>query len=241
MIQNSSTLKKKGVQLVSNLLKGVKENRSSKLSDLNRKFQKLNKGFNCNVTERYWNWASFIKSDDKANLLINSQLILITDHIDLEKDSINDVLVQDQRFVLPNDMLVKVDVMSMSNSLEVRTPFLDHNLVDYVNTLSADFKVNKKGRKQILIDSYKDRLPKSVYERQKKGFEIPLKSWIGADIERLLFSNTFSEFYIKEQGIFKFNFIDKLRRNWLKSKDGDQIYLIWTLMIFQNWWDKNIK
>ena len=138
-------------------------------------------------------------------------------------------------------MLLKVDMMSMANSLEVRTPFLDHNLVDFVNALPSDFKVNKKGRKQILIDTFKDRLPESVYTRQKKGFEIPLQSWIGKNINEILFSELFSKSYISKQGIFEYKYIDELRNNWNNPQLGDKIYLIWTLLIFQNWWNTYIN
>jgi asparagine synthase (glutamine-hydrolysing) len=112
--------------------------------------------------------------------------------------------------------------------------------VNYVNTLPSDFKVNKNGRKQILIDTFKDRLPQSVYNRQKKGFEIPLQSWIGNNINEILFSELFSESYIKNQGLFDYDYISELRNNWSNPKLGDKIYLIWTLIIFQNWWNKYI-
>jgi asparagine synthase (glutamine-hydrolysing) len=241
MIQNSSKLKSYSVKAIAKITSNLKESRSGKLSDLNRKIQKLAKGYSLPIQDRYWSWASFIDSEDKNLLLKNNTLLIPANYISIESNSLNDYLIQDQKFILPNDMLLKVDMMSMANSLEVRTPFLDHNLVDYVNKLPSDYKVNKKGRKQILIDTFKDRLPESVYTRQKKGFEIPLQSWIGKNINEILFSELFSENYIRKQELFNFPFINNLRNNWDNPKFGDKIYLIWTLLIFQNWWDKNIK
>jgi len=241
MVRNSSGFKKTGINLASKLMKGLGESRSGKMGDLNRKIQKLAQGYQLNSTERYWNWASFIKESDKNKLLKKSNNILIQNFIHFEEESLNEVLIQDQQFILPNDMLLKVDMMSMANSLEVRTPFLDHNLVDFVNALPSDFKVNKKGRKQILIDTFKDRLPESVYTRQKKGFEIPLQSWIGKNINEILFSELFSKSYISKQGIFEYKYIDELRNNWNNPQLGDKIYLIWTLLIFQNWWNTHIN
>jgi len=241
MIQNSSPLKKYGVKAIAKATSKLKESRSGKFGELNRKIQKLAKGYTLPIQSRYWNWASFIESQDK-NLLLKQPIVLIpSNYISIDSDNLNEYLIQDQKFILPNDMLLKVDMMSMANSLEVRTPFLDHNLVGFVNDLPSDFKVNKNGRKQILIDTFKNRLPESVYTRQKKGFEIPLQSWIGKNINEILFSELFSELYIEKQGVFNFPFINNLRKNWDNPKFGDKIYLIWTLLIFQNWWDKHIK
>lgn len=241
MIQNSSKFKTNGVKAIAKITSRLGESRSGKIGDLNRKIQKLAKGYSLPIQERYWNWASFIDSDDKTVLLKNNTLLIPSNYISIHSESINEYLIQDQKFILPNDMLLKVDMMSMANSLEVRTPFLDHKLVDFVNKLPSDFKVNKNGRKQILVDTFKDRLPESVYKRQKKGFEIPLQSWIGKNINEILFSELFSKPYIDKQNLFNFEFIDDLRNNWDNPKLGDKIYLIWTLLIFQNWWDKNIK
>jgi len=241
MVQNSSSFKKNSVKTIAKITSKLVQSRSGKFGDLNRKIQKLAKGYSLPIQNRYWSWASFIDSQDKNLLLINKISLIPSKYVSIETDSLNDYLVQDQKFILPNDMLLKVDMMSMANSLEVRTPFLDHNLVDFVNQLPSKFKVNKSGRKQILIDTFKDRLPESVYKRQKKGFEIPLQSWIGKNINEILFSELFSELYIQKQGLFSFPFINNLRNNWDNPKFGDKIYLIWTLLIFQNWWDKNIK
>lgn len=241
MVRNSSGLKKGGIKTIAKILSPFGESRSGKVGDVNRKIQKIAKGYNLSAKERYWNWASFIDVSDKNKLLKTTAKIIIDEFVHFETDNLNEVLIQDQQFILPNDMLLKVDMMSMANSLEVRTPFLDHNLVNYVNSLPSDFKVNKTGRKQILIDTFKDRLPKSVYTRQKKGFEIPLQSWIGSNINEILYSNLFSENYIKNQGLFDYEFIDELRKNWNNPKYGDKIYLIWTLLIFQNWWNKYIN
>lgn len=241
MVRNSSGFKKTGINIASKLMKGLGESRSGKIGDLNRKIQKLAKGYQLNSTDRYWYWACFIKASDKNKLLKKNSKIIFDNFIHFKGEDLNEVLIQDQQFILPNDMLLKVDMMSMANSLEVRTPFLDHNLVDFVNALPSDFKVNKKGRKQILIDTFKNRLPESVYNRQKKGFEIPLQSWIGNNIDEILFSDLFSKSYIENQGLFDYKFIDELRKNWNNPQLGDKIYLIWTLLIFQNWWNTHIN
>jgi len=241
LIQNSATSKKIAVQTIAKLTRFIGESRSGKIGDINRKVQKLAKGYALNSNNRYWDWACFISVLDKNQLLKQNNKLIISDFINISDQNINNILIQDQKFLLPNDMLLKVDMMSMANSLEVRTPFLDHNLVDFSNALPSDYKVNKYGRKRILVDSFKDRLPESVYKREKKGFEIPLQSWIGGNIKDILYSDLFSEDYIKKQNLFNYNYICELRNNWDNPKLGDKIYVIWTLLIFQNWWNKYLK
>jgi asparagine synthase (glutamine-hydrolysing) len=76
--------------------------------------------------------------------------------------------------LLPNDMLTKVDSMSMANSLEVRVPFLDHEIVDFAMNLPDSFKINEHSQKRILQDTFRNDLPDELYNRSKKGFEVPL-------------------------------------------------------------------
>jgi len=241
VVQQSGVIQKGVVKLVASLARFGKSSRGGRLSDANRKLQKLASSYAMSPAERYWKWASFIHENDRGQLLKNSPIINYSNWISFKSNNLNEVLLNDQLLVLPNDMLTKVDMMSMANSLEVRTPFLDHRLVDYVNTLPSEYKVNKNGRKQILIETFKERLPESVYKRTKKGFEIPLESWLSDNINDLLFTSIFSKEYIENQGLFNFNFIDNLRNNWQKKQFNNSIYVIWTLLIFQHWWKKYIE
>ena len=83
----------------------------------------------------------------------------------------------DQNTYLPDDILVKVDRMSMQNSLEVRAPFLDHLLVELVNQLPVSLKLGSRGGKHILRRIMAPHLPAAVLQRPKKGFGLPIKSW----------------------------------------------------------------
>ncbi|MEJ0032915.1 MAG: asparagine synthase-related protein [Bacteroidota bacterium] len=97
--------------------------------------------------------------------------------------SINDELLTDMRLVLPNDMLMKVDIASMANSLEVRVPFLDFEVVNSCSRCPDDYKINGDMRKRVLQDAFKDILPAKLYKRPKKGFEVPMLKWLRNDIE----------------------------------------------------------
>lgn len=243
IVQNTGAVKKGLIKTIAFLMKSSRSSRAGRLSDANRQLQKLANSYSMSPSQRYWKWASFIDVKDRGLLLKKTVVVDYNDFIHFEKNNLglNEVLLNDQKLVLPNDMLTKVDMMSMANSLEVRTPFLDHHLVDYVNSLPSDYKVNKQGRKQILVEAFKDRLPESVYKRTKKGFEIPLENWLSDTIDEMMSSQIFSKAYIEKQGLFSYTFIDEFRKNWKNKRYTDSIYLIWTLLIFQNWWDKYIN
>ncbi len=151
----------------------------------------------------------------------------------------NDILLTDTHLVLPNDMLTKVDLMSMANGLEVRTPFLDYELVNFIFSLPEEFKINSKIRKRILQDTFKDVLPAQLYNRPKKGFEVPLIRWFRKEMKSLIMDDLLSKKFIEEQGIFNSNEIEKLKHQLFSSNPGDVHARIWGLIAFQHWW-KNV-
>jgi asparagine synthase (glutamine-hydrolysing) len=150
----------------------------------------------------------------------------------------NDILLTDMKIVLPNDMLTKVDLMSMANGLEVRVPFLDYEVVNYLFSLPSDYKINKDLRKRILQDSFRDVLPAQLYNRPKKGFEVPLLKWFRKEMKSLIMDDLLSKKYIEEQGIFEYEHIHKLKQQLFSSNPGDVHARIWGLIVFQWWWRK---
>jgi asparagine synthase (glutamine-hydrolysing) len=149
----------------------------------------------------------------------------------------NDLLLTDMQLVLPNDMLVKTDLMSMANGLEVRSPFLDAALVNFAFTLPGIFKINGKMRKRILQDSYRDFLPPQLYNRPKKGFEVPLLKWFRKEMKSMVFDDLLSQKVIEEQGIFFYPEIRKLKEQLFSPNPGDVHARIWALVVFQ-WWHR---
>jgi asparagine synthase (glutamine-hydrolysing) len=87
-------------------------------------------------------------------------------------------LLKDQRTYLVDDILTKVDRMSMAVSLEARVPLLDHMLADYVNDLPISYKVSLWQSKRVLRHAVRELLPQAVLTREKRGFSIPLRSWL---------------------------------------------------------------
>lgn len=195
-------------------------------------------------SERYWRLCSYCSEKEAQALLKNSHskeeyFKLKTHYLEHIADSkeINDVLNADMDLVLQNDMLVKVDRMSMANGLEVRTPFLDYTLVDYITSIPAKYKIDGKHGKLILRNAFAHLLPKEVLNRGKQGFEIPLVHWLRNDLQSMV-SKFLSKDFIEQQGIFEYEKVSMLRQQLYSYRPGDSPSRIWGLIIFQHWWKK---
>ena len=144
----------------------------------------------------------------------------------------------DLKMVLPGDMLTKVDLMSMANSLEVRVPFLDKELVRFARSLPPHFKVKKNKRKTVLQDAFEHILPKELHHRSKKGFEVPMLDWMRNELRSSIEEVVLDMDYINEQGIFNANEVLRLRSQLDSRNPGDVHSVLWTLYIFQKWYKK---
>ncbi len=227
------------------LWKLMPKSRNSSFGNRFRQLERYAKGMKQDRKERYWYWAA-LQSEDDANDMLNFQVLLndlkvrkneILKHL-LQVESMSDVLFTDMQLVLVSDMLHKVDSMSMANSLEVRTPFLDHNLVDFVFSLPDDYKIGPKIRKRILQDAYRNELPSEIYQRPKHGFEVPLLKWFQTELKDELMNDYLSVEFIKSQGIIKPEVINSYKTRLFSKNPGDVQAHLWALLVFQHWWRK---
>ncbi len=223
------------------------ESRNSKFADISRRINKFVKGAKLDKKERYWLWASLYSQSDAIELLrcdFNLKHINRLRHEileDINSDDINDILYTDVKLVLQNDMLHKVDSMSMANSLEVRTPFLDHTVVDFAFSLSQKYKLTNNMKKRILQDAYRNVLPQEIYNRPKHGFEVPLLKWFKTELYSLINDDLLNDSFIQEQGVFNPKAIKQLKQRLFSSSPGDVHAQIWALIVFQYWWKKNLR
>lgn len=157
------------------------------------------------------------------------------------KETMNDILLTDMRIVLPNDMLTKVDRMSMAHGLEVRNPFLDVNVVNYLFTLPDHYKIDGRMRKKLLHDAFRNFLPAELYNRPKKGFEVPLLNWMRKELKGVIKDELLSKKFIEEQGIFNYSEIRKLKNRLFALSPGDIHARMWGLVVFQWWWRKTVS
>lgn len=169
-------------------LKSFRSNRSDRRGELNRKVQKLNKGLLLDHQSRYIKWCQFIEEDGREKLLLHNFESIAPSFNDFDWE----------------------DLMSMANSLEFRTLFLDTKVVDFANSLPASYKIDENGGKRILKDAFKEILQTSVLNRSKKGFEIPIKQWLNDEIDEILNGPLFTNDYLKNQDLFKPEYIKNL-------------------------------
>lgn len=134
---------------------------------------------------------------------------------------------------LPNDLNVKMDRMSMANSLETRSPMLDTNLVEFVATLPPEFKIYKGQTKYILRKAFKDILPPQILNREKHGFGIPLALWFTKGLgkffeEKVLSESSKCKMYLNQEKI-KHIYNKHLR------KINDNSQKLWLILQFELW------
>jgi asparagine synthase (glutamine-hydrolysing) len=215
--------------------------RNSKSGNFVRQMKKFSKGVKLTATDRWWEWAGYYSLKEMQDLLLNKDEIywggenLDDDYVDSE--DFNSVLRADFNIVLEGDMLIKADTMSMRHGLEMRSPFLDHELVEYVMQLPADYKIDRKHRKKILKDATADLLPSEIFTRRKQGFEVPLLQWFRNDLQGLT-DELLGIPFLKQQQLFHPKAIAQLRKQLMSNNPGDSASRLWGLIVFQSWWKK---
>ena len=228
------------------------KSRNSKLTNLFRQLDKLARSARLSPSERYWFMVSFFQQDDVSKLLkragdaqeFNSRKEFILRHLpnsSMEVDQMDDVLYSDLHLVLPNDMLTKVDLMSMAHSLEVRVPFLDHRIAEFAFSIPFDQKINDSLRKRIVQESFRSLLPDELFNRPKHGFEVPLLKWFRNELNDLIMNDLLGDAFIEEQGLFHLTEIQRLKKKLMSSDPGDTATHIWTLIVFQHWWKRYLN
>jgi len=224
------------------LLSLLPSSRNQKAFDHFRKIQRYSNGLQSEFRDRYLEWACFTPEREVAYLLKSHQGYAksqtINSYLDrLDEGDFNSVLETDFALVLANDMLYKVDGMSMHRSLEVRVPFLDHDLVDYVFSLPSDLKLNNRSGKILLKDAFANEFPKEFFSGSKRGFEAPLTHWFKGPLRERL-DRLFTKQLIEDQGLFDYNQIQDLIKNALSRAPGDSPHTLWALLVFQHWYER---
>lgn len=240
--------KEKLVSALSPIWANMPQSRNSSFGNIMRQLHKFSSSFKLSKEEQYWALASLKDGVSAAEMLSDSVLIDIDfEAFDqwkssvlhkMDTKSINSALYTDQHLVLQGDMLPKVDIMSMAHALEVRVPFLDHDVVAFANSLPESFKVNSSMKKRILQDAFRDCLPKKIYNRPKHGFEVPLLAWMRGQLRNEIETKWLAEDRIEKQGIFEYNAIKALKQKLFSANPGDSHAHVWAIICFQEWYDQ---
>jgi asparagine synthase (glutamine-hydrolysing) len=149
------------------------------------------------------------------------------------QDHLTRILYVDFKTYLANDILVKMDRMAMANSLEVRSPLLDHRVLEFAATVPSDMKY-RAGTSKFLLKRYAERAaPTSAIYRPKMGFSLPLRAWLRGELRTVA-----EDLLVGEQSLARGYFEPAaLRALWKRHQDGqrDHAHHIWALMALELW------
>jgi asparagine synthase (glutamine-hydrolysing) len=148
-------------------------------------------------------------------------------------NAFNQLLYTYYRTYLLEDILVKVDRASMYASLEVRAPFLDSTIVEFMSGLTKEYKIKGFTSKYLLKELMRNKLPNQIIDRPKKGFGIPVSLWLRNELKDTM-ESYLSEERIKKQGLFNYSYIERLKKEHLSKKQNHR-KLLWSLMMFEMW------
>jgi len=194
---------------------------------------------------RHHRWLGSFTPEQKRHLVMPAVQLQEKDTYDIAfqhlnacraTNSLNQILYADMKLYMEGDILPKVDRASMANSLEVRVPFLNHTLVEYLATLPHDLKLRGFTSKYLLKKAMQGQIPDNILKRGKKGFGMPVAKWLAGPL-RPLAEDMFSESRLKRDGFFDPAVVRQLLNDHMSGR-ADQRKLLWTLMSFQLWHDR---
>lgn len=146
------------------------------------------------------------------------------------------LMAVDYKTYLPDDILTKVDRATMSVSLEGREPMLDHRILEFAAQLPLEFKYDGITTKRILKDITHEYIPKSMMDRPKTGFSLPISKWLREDLSYLIDENL-SEEALAISGLFDEKYLSK-QVSLFKQGKFHYTPFIWKLLMFQMWYKK---
>lgn len=184
--------------------------------------------------------VSQLFTEEQINQICTKQFKKLSTYFDSNElknySSLAFAQAMDYQTYLLDDILQKVDRASMSVSLESREPLLDHRLIEYVAQLPDELKFRDGSKKWLLKEIVHQTIPKSVMDRPKMGFAIPIESWLKNELRDLL-ETYLSEDKITETGFFNWKEIEKLKESFLSGRKEFGVK-IWYLLSYLMWYEK---
>lgn len=199
--------------------------------------------------ERYFRWVSAIDRQSKIDLYAEDFARQIKSHDAARfigqwfaksngSGILDATLLTDQMTYLPNDLLVKVDIASMANSLEARSPFLDHNLIEFAASLPEKVKMRSTETKSLLKKVAARLVPKEVVYRRKMGFGVPVGKWFRGEMKDFVRGVLLSEKSLT-RGIVRPEMLRKYVDEHTNA-EKDHAFQIWTLLMLELWFQRFI-
>ncbi len=178
--------------------------------------------------------GAFANHEELIDKLAQSRWLM--NGISSTKNVVDVAMRLDVSCFLADQLLVKADRASMATSLEARMPFLAFPLAEFALSLPSHYKVKNFTTKYLLKKAVAPYLPKSIINRPKKGFGIPVAKWLKGDFKPLV-DQLLEERYVTRQGIFQWAYINRLLDDHYSGR-ADRRKELWTLIMFQQWWHK---
>jgi asparagine synthase (glutamine-hydrolysing) len=187
---------------------------------------------------RHTTWLGSFTPAEQASLLTRTPADLFTEERRVfaaapTRDRLERLIYLYAKTYLQDDILVKVDRASMACSLEVRAPFLDVDLVDFLGHVPSRLKLRRFDTKHLLKRAMANELPDGIASRAKKGFGIPIAEWFKTGLREAL-QDELSPARIRQQGIFEPGEVQRLISEHLSGR-RDHRKPLWTLFVFQLW------
>jgi len=153
-------------------------------------------------------------------------------------DPLNRALFLDLETLLPDQVLAFVDRLSMAHSVEVRPPFLDHRLVQFVADLPGSVKIKTRRVKHILKEAVEDLLPAELLARPKEGFIMPVNEWLIGSLKDFV-QATLTPERLARHGLFRASVVREMLETHYSgaANRGNQI---WNLLMLQLWWERDV-
>jgi len=178
--------------------------------------------------------AALYAADTRAALAANAERTLACHFDRFAHLPLHDRMMRvDFETYLPEDVLTKVDRMSMAHSIESRVPLLDNEVIDFAATLPACFKVKNGRRKHVLKEAIRPMLPPRILDRRKQGFGVPLGVWFRGGLTDL-FSEVLNSPRARQRGYFEPLFVERLMKEHLAGQ-RDHTLRLWQLLVFELW------
>ncbi len=200
-------------------------------------------GFDADATLGHARWRLFAATDQLERLFtadarealetpVNEHIVSLAQRAG-GRSPLDTALYVDVKSYLSDNILVKVDRMSMACSLEARVPYLDHDLVELAFRMPERFKVHRRQTKVLLKKVAARHVPHDCVYRAKQGFSIPIKTWLGNEF-RPLVEEHLSPQRIVDAGLFDAVEIERLKGEHFAGRENHS-HLLWTLLVFQDW------
>ncbi len=197
--------------------------------------------FDAPFYKRYMYYKSFFNTQDKENILskiTNDTFLIDKDQFDSRLTDVDNALKADINSYLPEDLLYKMDIASMSASLEVRAPLLDYELMELTAKIPSNLKIKNFNKKYIfkkmLIE--KNIIPENIVNRPKRGFNAPIGDWLRKDLKEYTLSQLNSKKF-RQTGIFDDDKLDSYVNKYFSSDLGHHNN-IFALLTLSNWINK---